>query len=97
MQVLVENPSENSAENVPRHAAFLSSVQVDKLIVENVTRGVGHGPLKRAMTKAGVMEKFNKSDRCKKTQQIHTRRKLSDFERFKVMILKKQVRRGFPT
>lgn len=44
------------------------------------------------MDKAGVNDKFKQSVRAQKRVQVQTRRKLSDFERFKVMILKKQVR-----
>lgn len=57
-----------------------------------INRGARQQSLKKAMDKAGVNDKFKQSVRAQKRVQVQTRRKLSDFERFKVMILKKQVR-----
>jgi large subunit ribosomal protein L14e len=88
--VLVDGPSEKGI--VPRHAAALSSVSLTPIVLSKIPRATGSGFIKKAWAEQKVDEKFYDSNWAKKRAQFQKRRQLNDFERFKVMKLRKQVR-----
>jgi large subunit ribosomal protein L14e len=88
--VLVDGPSEKAP--VPRHAAPLSHLSLTPIVISKLPRATGRGFVKKQWTEQKVEEKFNGSAWAKKRAQFAKRRQLNDFERFKVMKLRKQVR-----
>jgi len=90
-QVLVDGPSSKAESVVPRHAAALADLSLTPVILSKLPRAIGHGPLKAAWEKAGVEEVWDNSAWAKSRAQSAKRRQLTDFERFKVMRLRKQV------
>ncbi|MCJ1355809.1 MAG: hypothetical protein MMC33_005801 [Icmadophila ericetorum] len=87
-RILVDGPS----AAVPRHAISLQNVILTPLVLPKLPRAIGTGPLAKAWGKEGIDEKWNQSAWAKKREQREKRKGLSDFERFKVMRLKKQAR-----
>lgn len=61
-------------------------------MIEKLPRGARTGAVKAAWEKAGIDEKWRESNWAKKRAQQVRRKALTDFERFKVMRLKKQRR-----
>ncbi|MCJ1249624.1 hypothetical protein MMC30_006850 [Trapelia coarctata] len=92
-RVLVDGPSSHEKlAPIPRHAISLANIILTPIILPNLPRAVGNGPLAKAWKKYEVDEKWMESSWAKKREQREKRRGLSDFERFKVMRLKKQAR-----
>jgi large subunit ribosomal protein L14e len=92
LQVLVEGPSSKSEIATPRHAAPLSSLSLTGIVLPKLPRGAGTAALKKQWEAAGVDAKWTESAYAKKLEKASRRKQLSDFERFKVMRLRKQVR-----
>ncbi|QDS69909.1 hypothetical protein FKW77_001274 [Venturia effusa] len=91
-RVLVDGPSEDATLAVPRHSAQLSNIALTSIVMEKVPRAIGHGPL-AAKWKAQEIEKKWKGTSFAQSRDKSAKRKaLTDFERFKVMRLRKQVR-----
>jgi len=61
------------------------------LVIEKLPRGAGTGPVKAAWEKAEVEQKWDNSTWAKTRASTVRRRQLTDFERYKVMRLRKQV------
>lgn len=91
LQTLVDGPSGKEGSIVPRHATPLSQVTLTPFIIPKLPRAAGTGPVKKLWEKAEIDEKWGQSSWAKKREQADRRRNLTDFERFKVMRLKKQV------
>jgi large subunit ribosomal protein L14e len=91
-RVLVDGPSETEAKAVPRHAAALANLALTPIVVEKLPRGIGNGPLKKKWEEFEVEKKWEEGAFAKNRSKSAKRRALNDFERFKVMRLKKQVR-----
>ena len=89
-QVLVDGPSDKPEAAVPRHAANLSYMSLTGIVIE-VPRGAGTSALKKQWEKADVETKWNNSSFAKSRERSIRRKQLNDFERFKVMRLRKQV------
>ncbi|MCJ1443896.1 MAG: hypothetical protein MMC23_004396 [Stictis urceolatum] len=89
-RVLVDGPSPDSS--VPRHSTPLSNVVLTPIVIPNLPRAIGHGPLKKAWEKHEVDSKWTESSAAKSKAKREKRRQLTDFERFKVMKLRKQAR-----
>lgn len=64
---------------------------ITPIVIPKLPRGAGRGPVARAWEKAEVDSKWEQSAWAKRRDQREKRQGLSDFERFKVMKLKKQV------
>ncbi len=62
------------------------------IVIPKLPRGAGTGALKKQWEEHKVLEKWNDSNFAKSRERSIRRRQLSDFERFKVMRLRKQVR-----
>jgi ribosomal protein L14E/L6E/L27E len=88
---LVDGPSTKEDSIVPRHALALAHVSLTPIVIPKLPLAAGTGAVKKAWEKAEVESKFEDTSFAKKRAQQERRRKLSDFERFKVMRLKKQV------
>ena len=91
MQVLVEGPAEKKEDAVPRHAAGLSYMSLTGIVIPKLPRAVGHTALKKKWEEHEVDNKWNESNFAKSRQRSIRRKQLSDFERFKVMRMRKQV------
>lgn len=89
VQVLVDGPSKVSA--VPRHAAPLSNVILTGIVLKNLPRAIGKGPLSKIWEKEEIESKWKETAHAKAASRRERRRNLTDFERFKVLRLRKQV------
>ena len=92
LQALVDGPSTDTKTAVPRQSIPLQNVILTPLILENLPRSARTGVVKKAWEKAGIESKWQESSWAKKRQQRERRRALTDFERFKVLRLRKQSR-----
>lgn len=90
-QVLVDGPSKKDNASVPRHANSLSNLIITPIVIPKLPRAAGRGPVERAWEKEEVDAKWEESTWAKRREQREKRRALSDFERFKVLRLRKQV------
>ncbi|CDR47768.1 CYFA0S37e00430g1_1 [Cyberlindnera fabianii] len=86
-RALVDGPT----TGVPRQSISLAHVVLTPLTF-SLPRGSRTATVAKKFTAAGVAEKWAESAWAKKIAQRETRRALSDFDRFKVMVLKKQRR-----
>ncbi|MCJ1426150.1 hypothetical protein MMC29_004052 [Sticta canariensis] len=91
-RALVDGPSTKENASVPRHAISLSNLIITPIVIPKLPRAAGRGPVAKAWEKAGVEEKWAESAWAKRREQREKRRGLSDFERFKVLRLRKQAR-----
>ncbi|KAF2404761.1 60S ribosomal protein L14-B [Trichodelitschia bisporula] len=91
-RVLVDGPSDDEDKAVPRHAAALANVALTPIVIEKLPRAIGNGALKSAWKAAEVEKKWESGVFAQRRAQSAKRRSLNDFERFKVMRLRKQVR-----
>ncbi|MCJ1233455.1 hypothetical protein MMC14_001413 [Varicellaria rhodocarpa] len=91
-RALVDGPSSREKAAVPRHAISLANIILTPIVIPKLPRAAGTGFVARAWSKEGIEEKWDQSAWAKKRAQVEKRRGLSDFDRFKVMRLKKQAR-----
>ena len=90
-QALVDGPHSEKELVVPRHAASLSDVVLTAITIPKLPRATGTGKVRREWESSEVEKKWTQTSWAKKRAQRERRRQLTDFERFKVMRLKKQV------
>ncbi|MCJ1481101.1 hypothetical protein MMC06_001257 [Schaereria dolodes] len=90
-RALVDGPSSKSKAAVPRHAISLANVTLTPIVIPKLPRAAGTGAVAKAWEKEGIEEKWDQSAWAKKRIQKERRAALTDFERFKVMRLRKQV------
>lgn len=90
-QALIDGPSSKEGAIVPRHAVQLDKVSMTPFVIPKLPRAAGTGPVQRLWEKNEIDQKWAESSWAKKKERQDTRKNLSDFERFKVMRLKKQV------
>ena len=90
LQVLVDGPSKTSP--VHRHSAPLSNFALTPIVLPKLPRGIRSGPLAKQWEKEEVEAKWAQGTWAKSRAQKDKRQNLSDFERFKAMRLRKQVR-----
>jgi large subunit ribosomal protein L14e len=88
---LVDGPSGKEGAAVPRQAIHLDHVYLTPFVIPKLPRAAGTGPVKRLWEKHEIDQKWAESSWAKKREQQDRRKNLTDFERFKVMRLKKQV------
>ena len=91
LQALVDGPSGKEGREVPRQAIPLDIVTLTPFVIEKLPRSAGTGPVRKLWEKAEIDQKWESSSWAKKREQQDRRKNLTDFERFKVMRLKKQV------
>lgn len=70
----------------------LSDCLISNMVVEGLPRGARHATLKKFWEKNEIDAKWKETNWFKRRQQIARRQNLTDFDRFKVMRLKKQRR-----
>jgi large subunit ribosomal protein L14e len=92
LQALVDGPSADAKLATARGPVSLSNVLLSPLKIEKLPRGSRSGTVKAAWEKAGIDSKWAETNWAKKKAQQERRKALTDFERFKVMRLKKQRR-----
>ena len=90
--MLVEGPSSDPDLATPRQPLRLSRALLSPLVVEGLIRGSRHAQLKKQWEKSEIDTKWKETNWAKKRAQVARRNGLTDFERFKVMRLKKQQR-----
>ncbi|KAJ9608270.1 hypothetical protein H2200_007258 [Cladophialophora chaetospira] len=91
-RVLIDGPSTKEDAVVPRQAIATSALSLTPWVIPNLPKAAGTGAVKKAWEKNEIDKKWLESSWAKKREQQDRRRNLTDFERFKVMRLKKQAR-----
>lgn len=76
----------------PRGPVSLSKTLLTPFVIEKLPRGARTGAVKKAWETAGIDAKWKESNWAKKSLQQERRKALTDFDRFKVLRLKKQRR-----
>ena len=92
IQALIDGPSSDSKAVVPRQPIALAQLILTPLVLEKLPRAARTGVVKALWEKAGIDAKWQESAWAKKRAQKERRRALTDFERFKVLRLRKQAR-----
>lgn len=92
VQVLVDGPSTEEQKIVPRHVLPLAHATLTHFTIPQLPRAAGTGPVKKLWAKNEIDGKWAKSSFAQRTDRTERRKNLSDFERFKVLRLRKQVR-----
>lgn len=87
----MDGPSKQENASVPRLSTALANVIITHLVIPKLPRAAGRGAVSKAWEKEGVEEKWEESAWAKRREQREKRRGLTDFERFKVLRLRKQV------
>ena len=87
----MDGPSKKENATVPRQSVALNNLIVTPIVIAKLPRAAGRGAVARAWEKAEVESKWDESAWAKRREQREKRRNLSDFDRFKVLRLKKQV------
>lgn len=91
-QVLVDGPSGEEQKIVPRHVLPLAHATLTHFTIPKLPRAAGTGPVKKLWANNEIDAKWAKSNYAQKTERADRRKNLTDFERFKVLRLRKQVR-----
>lgn len=91
-RVLIDGPSKKENAAVPRQSISLNNLIITPIVIPKLPRAAGRGPVAKAWEKAEVEKKWDESAWAKRREQREKRRNLSDFDRFKVLRLKKQAR-----
>lgn len=90
-QVLVEGPASKTEAVVPRQSVPLSQCSLTRIVLDQLPRGAGSAALKKRWNEQEVESKWSNSNYAQNQAKTMKRRQLSDFERFKVMRMRKQV------
>lgn len=83
-RVLIDGP------NVARQSISLGKVVLTPLVLDNLPRGAKTGIVTKKWAAGEIDSKWSKTSWAKKIAQRERRSQLSDFERFQVLVLKKQ-------
>merc|ERR1711939_758434 len=95
-RILIDGPSTKEGAAVPRQAIHTSTVSLTPWVIPNLPKAAGTGAVKKLWEKNEIDKKWAESSWAKKREQFERRKNLTDFERFKVMRLKKQQRSERP-
>ena len=85
-RVLVDTPD----GSMPRLVYPVKRLTLTKLRVKDVLRGCRSSTLKKLAAKQDIVTSFKKTSSAMKIARSKTRTSLTDFEKFKVMVLRKQ-------
>ncbi|KAK7750035.1 hypothetical protein SLS62_008028 [Diatrype stigma] len=91
-RALIDGPSSDPKLVVPRQAVRLTDVLLAPFTIPKLPRAARTGTLKAAWEKAGIDNQWKEGNWAKRKEQGERRKALTDFDRFKVMRLKKQRR-----
>ncbi|KAF3008862.1 hypothetical protein E8E13_010985 [Curvularia kusanoi] len=89
-RVLVDGPTKEAP--VPRQEVALAKLSLTPIVIPKLPRATGVGHVAKKWEEHKVQQKFDESAWAKKRAALQKRRQLNDFERFKVMKLRKQAR-----
>lgn len=76
---------------VPRTLISNRRLELTKFRVPNVAFGIKEGELKKQIDAFGLQKRFNETARGQKILKQQRRANLTDFERFKVLVLKRKL------
>jgi large subunit ribosomal protein L14e len=85
---LIDSPD----ASVPRQSFPLAHVSLTSIILKSLPRGARTGVVAKFWEKEGITQQWENSALAKRIDSTQKRRSLTDFGRFKVMVLKKQRR-----
>ncbi|KAK0613092.1 ribosomal protein L14-domain-containing protein [Bombardia bombarda] len=91
-RALVDGPSSDPKLAAARGQVSLANTLVTPLVIAKLPRGARTGAVKKAWEAAGIDQKWAEGNWAKKQLKQERRQALTDFDRFKVMRLKKQRR-----
>lgn len=86
--VLVDGPK------VPRHGANLNHVTLTNIVIPKINRGSRTAQVKKTWAANETDKKWEATSWAKNIARRQRRADLTDFERFQVLVLKKQRRHG---
>ncbi|KAB2103434.1 hypothetical protein AG0111_0g8242 [Alternaria gaisen] len=89
-RVLIDGPSEKAP--IPRQEVALAKLSLTPIVIPKLPRASGVGHVAKKWEEHKVQQKFDESAWAKKRAAMQKRRGLNDFERFKVMKMRKQAR-----
>ncbi|RYO54212.1 hypothetical protein AA0113_g9163 [Alternaria arborescens] len=89
-RVLIDGPSEKAP--IPRQEVALAKLSLTPIVIPKLPRSSGVGHVAKKWEEHKVQQKFDESAWAKKRAAMQKRRGLNDFERFKVMKMRKQAR-----
>jgi large subunit ribosomal protein L14e len=92
-QVLVDGPSKTEGARVARQPIALSKISLTPFVITTLPKAAGTGAVEKLWEKDEIDKKWAESSWAKKREATDRRRNLTDFGRYKVMRLKKQVRK----
>ncbi|EKM56289.1 uncharacterized protein PHACADRAFT_253337 [Phanerochaete carnosa HHB-10118-sp] len=75
---------------VPRQSAPYRHLTLIPLRLTKLPRAAGSGAIRKQLEKEGIVEKWEKSSFAQRRTAVAKRRSLTDFQRFVVMVAKKQ-------
>ncbi|KAK9709939.1 hypothetical protein K7432_008706 [Basidiobolus ranarum] len=87
-RAIVDGPT----TGVARHAHAYRRLTLTPLVVKDLPRGTGSGAVKKALEKQEIVAKWEKTTWAQKLAAREKRAALTDFDRFKLMKLRKQRR-----
>ncbi|KIR60490.1 hypothetical protein I312_103421 [Cryptococcus bacillisporus CA1280] len=87
-RALIDGPT----TSVSRQAFPYRNLILTPYTIASLPRGVGAGPLKKAIEKAGVLEKWEQSGWAKKLAARQVRKNATDFDRFQIQLAKRARR-----
>ncbi|CEH17692.1 ribosomal protein [Ceraceosorus bombacis] len=87
-RALVDGPS----TGVDRQPLAYRSISLTPYVIKAVARGMGSGAIAKKWQASGVDEKFAQSAWAKKRAARQAKANTTDFDRFQIMLLKKQRR-----
>lgn len=88
----MDGPSSKEGAVVPRQAVHVNIISLTPYVIPQLPKAAGTGAVKKLWEKNEIDTKWAESSWAKKREQQDRRKNLTDFERFKVMRLKKQAR-----
>ncbi|PQE07152.1 putative Nascent polypeptide-associated complex subunit alpha protein [Rutstroemia sp. NJR-2017a BVV2] len=91
-RALIDGPATDKDAVVPRQAISLSNVTLTPFVLKSLVRASRTGVVRKEWEKAGIDQLWANSPWAKSRARTTKRRALTDFERFKVMRLRKQAR-----
>lgn len=89
MQALIEGP----LTGVPRQSFTYRRLVLTPFVLSKLPRAAGTTTVAKVFAASDVLAKWEKSAWAIRRKAIEKRRSTSDFERFEIMLLKKQRRR----
>ncbi|CAN6622417.1 large ribosomal subunit protein eL14B [Trichomonascus vanleenenianus] len=87
-RVLIDGPK----TGVPRQGVALAQVTLTPHVIPNIARAMGTTAVGKKWEASGIDAKWAASAWAQKIERRNRRRELTDFERFQVLVLKKQRR-----